>query len=176
MLITKILPISLDTKLSYLVVDNCQYLLLYKDNTTFYILVPFSIKVVLCSTKLSLTYSSKNNLLFYNFVQKYNSFQQDLNKLFVKKLVLKGLGLKVSLLNKHTLEFKLGYSHLIKVILPININITIMKNILILESSNAVLLGNEAFKIKKLRFPNMYKGKGICYKNEKLVLKILKKA
>jgi len=176
MLITKVLPISLETKLIYLVVDNYQYLLLSKNNKTFYILVPFSIKIVLYNTKLSLIYNSQNSILFYNFLQKFNFFQQNLNKIFVKKLVLKGLGLKVSVLNQSTLEFKLGYSHLIKVVLPANINITVLKNILILESSNAVLLGNEAFKIKKLRFPNIYKGKGIWYKNEKLALKILKKS
>ena len=96
-------------------------------------------------------------------------------KPFRKKLILKGLGLKVSVVNVNTLEFKLGYSHVCLISIPQVIKVLINKNVIVLESFDPVALGNFAYNIKSLKFPNIYKGKGIWYKKENLSLKTIKK-
>jgi len=93
-----------------------------------------------------------------------------------KVLVFSGLGIKARLdLDQSVLELKLGYSHLCFISLDKEVNIKIKKNIVLLQSYNKVKLGNFAFKIKSLRFPDIYRGKGILYKNENLKLKVVKK-
>ena len=90
-------------------------------------------------------------------------------------LILKGLGLKVQIVDDF-LEFKLGYSHRCFIKLEKEIGVKIKKNLLFLQSVNKELLGNFLYKIKILKKPDVYKGKGIWYKNEKISLKPVKKS
>lgn len=89
-------------------------------------------------------------------------------------LILKGLGLKVQFSNDF-LELKLGYSHKCFVKIEKGINVKIRKNLIFFQSSNKEQLGNFLYKIKILKKPDVYKGKGIWYKNEKINLKLIKK-
>jgi large subunit ribosomal protein L6 len=93
---------------------------------------------------------------------------------FTKFLLLKGLGLKV-FLSKNLLELKLGYSHKEFVEIDPEVYCAIGKNIIFLKSKNKSLLGNLVCKIRNLRIPDIYKGKGIWLKNEKISLKPIKK-
>lgn len=94
---------------------------------------------------------------------------------YTKKLIFKGLGLKSSI-KDNILELKLGYSNIIRIEIPVNkIYIKIFKNNLIISSNNLSYLGAFVYKIKKLKMPNIYKGKGIWYKHEKLKLKPINK-
>ena len=90
-------------------------------------------------------------------------------------LILKGLGLKVQIVDDF-LEFKLGYSHRCFVKLDKEVGVKIKKNLLFLQSVNTELLGNFLYKIKILKKPDVYKGKGIWYKNERISLKPVKKS
>jgi ribosomal protein L6P/L9E len=78
--------------------------------------------------------------------------------------------------NKLNLCFKLGFSHVLFLSIPSNIiNIIIDKTFIILESDDLLVLGNFCKKIKQLKLPDIYKGKGFSYKNQKLILKSIKK-
>lgn len=95
-----------------------------------------------------------------------------------KVLVLQGLGLKANIISKKRskiLELKLGYSHKCYLLLDKEIFLNIRKNIIFVHSFNKEKIGNFIFRVKTLRFPDVYKSKGVCYKNEKLKLKIIKK-
>lgn len=98
-------------------------------------------------------------------------------KPFLKKLIFKGLGLRAMLIeNNSILELKLGFSHLIRLLIPQQkIRVKIIKNGLLVFGNNLVSVCNFLYKIKKLKLPNIYKGKGIWYKNEVLKLKEIKK-
>ena len=85
------------------------------------------------------------------------------------------MGLKATLINDKLIEFKLGFSHMITLSIPNEIKVSIIKNNLILESFDKILLGNFSATIKNFKTPDSYKGKGICYKNEILFLKVVKK-
>jgi len=90
---------------------------------------------------------------------------------YARKLVFRGLGLKFGLINDlRTLELKLGFSHLIRLNIPREkIQVKAFKTSIVVLCSNLVSLKNFMYKIKRLRAPNIYKGKGIWYKNEKKV-------
>jgi hypothetical protein len=96
---------------------------------------------------------------------------------YYKSFRLNGIGLKVkydSILN--TLELKLGFSHIIKLALPKHIlKVAVSKNTVSFVSYDLIGLGNFLIRIKKLKIINAYKGSGISYRKEKIVLKKIKK-
>ena len=98
-------------------------------------------------------------------------------KPFKKQLVLKGLGFKAEVLdNSSMLELKLGFSSLVKVSIPKDeVLVSVNKNTLTFEGFDPVAVGNFANKIRSLKFPDVYKGKGFWYKNEVRSLKEIKK-
>ena len=51
----------------------------------------------------------------------------------------------------------------------------IQKNIISVEGSDSVVVGNFTNKIRSLKIPDSYKGKGFWYKSEKEKLKEIKK-
>ena len=110
--------------------------------------------------------------VFSSFVRIARSFT------FLKRkiLFLRGLGMKVFLKRSfRTLFFKLGFSHPYNVFIKNEIFLRLKKNFISLQSFNREVLGNFARKLKNLRTPDSYKGKGIWYKNEKIKLKPVKK-
>jgi large subunit ribosomal protein L6 len=101
-----------------------------------------------------------------------------LDKPYKKKLILKGLGFKASLsTDLHFLELKLGYSHSIKIKIPLEyLSVKIDKSTLTIEGSDPVKVGNFTTHIRNLKYPDSYKGKGFWYKNEIITLKEVKKS
>jgi large subunit ribosomal protein L6 len=92
-----------------------------------------------------------------------------------KFLELRGVGFKYKIKN-NVLYLVLGYSHILKFILPFNISTTLITNKLLkFISCNLNLLNQVIYKLKRLKSVNIYKGKGIFEKNEIIVLKEGKK-
>ena len=117
-------------------------------------------------------FNDKNETFKLGFLK----FIQNLNDKIIKKLILRGLGLKVSLQeDKKILELKLGYSHVIFIKIPQTISVSLLKKRILIEGYNSVDVGNFAFKLKSLRLPNSYKAKGLWYNHEQIKLKIIKK-
>ncbi|ANI90413.1 50S ribosomal protein L6 [Arachidicoccus ginsenosidimutans] len=89
---------------------------------------------------------------------------------FTKQLELVGVGFKAA--NQgNVLDLALGYSHNIIFEVPSELKVTTLtekgKNPLItLESHDKQLLGQVAAKIRSLRKPEPYKGKGVKYTDE----------
>jgi len=91
---------------------------------------------------------------------------------FQIKQELVGVGYKVSN-NGNVLEFSLGYSHNIIMELPEEIKVqTITERgkspTIIMESADKQLIGQVAAKIRTLRKPEPYKGKGIRFAGEEI--------
>jgi len=163
--------------LKLFIVKQRKYLIINKHNSCFYLVLPDDIKVSKV-TQFLFFESSQEKLKSLNVfcltLYKYISY---LEKPIKKKLLLKGLGLRATLsLDKKYLELKLGFSKIISVFLPKELSkITCKKNSILFESSNLLFLGNFIYKIRLLKQPNIYKGTGIKYKNEKIILKPFKK-
>jgi len=95
---------------------------------------------------------------------------------FKKTLEIVGVGYKAEL--KHdTIHLSLGYSHPVMFELPEGIKTTIERqSIITLEGIDKYTVGETAARIRQLRKPDRYKGKGIRYQGERLKLKESKKA
>lgn len=95
---------------------------------------------------------------------------------FVTSLTFVGIGFRIESIEKGFIKLKLGFSHLVFVRIPPYINVfTLKKTILVLECVDDQLLNEFCSKIKLLKSPDAYKGKGILSKNQILVLKEGKK-
>lgn len=90
---------------------------------------------------------------------------------FKRTLVINGVGYRVEQRGEF-LRFDLGYSHPIMFQLPEGMSATIERQTrLTLESADRELLGQVAAKIRALREPEPYKGKGIRYSDEEIMRK-----
>lgn len=84
---------------------------------------------------------------------------------FERALEIVGVGYRAEMKGR-TAVFSLGYSHPIHFDLPDGINATIEKSKIVLSGIDKELLGVTAAKIRGLRSPEPYKGKGIKYSDE----------
>ena len=171
------LPLKID--FLFVIINDSRLLLLnipsYKK---IYVSIPKGIKVIKKENNLILSCKSDfDKNLFERFFTFLSNWLKNLEKPFKKQLLLKGLGFKAEVLNNSSLlELKLGFSSLVKIKIPkeevlVNVN----NNILTLEGFDPVAVGNFANKIRMLKVPDAYKGKGFWYKNEVRSLKEIKK-
>jgi large subunit ribosomal protein L6 len=84
---------------------------------------------------------------------------------FVKKLEINGVGYRAAVSGSQ-LNMSLGFSHPIEFKLPAGITASVAANVITLEGIDNCLLGEVAAKIRKIRKPEPYKGKGIKYSDE----------
>lgn len=108
-----------------------------------------------------------------------NNMLEGVSKGFVKTLQLIGVGYRADSVGQ-TLTLALGFSHTIDFVLPVGVTGTVIKEgrdtSIKLESANKELVGQVAAKIRKLRPPEPYKGKGILYVIDGQLEKIKRKA
>ena len=89
---------------------------------------------------------------------------------FKKQLKVVGVGYKASI-SGNKLNLSLGYSHPVEYQAPEGITITVNADIITVEGSKKQLVGQVASEIRQFRKPEPYKGKGVRYIDEKIVLK-----
>ena len=95
---------------------------------------------------------------------------------FERKLEIIGIGYRAQMQGK-AIQLALGYSHPIVFPLPEGITAEIDKQTAItLRGADKALLGQTAAKLRALRKPDPYKGKGIRYLGEVVRKKVGKKA
>ena len=95
---------------------------------------------------------------------------------FERKLEIIGIGYRAQMQGK-TIQLALGYSHPVIFPLPDGITAEIDKQTAItLRGADKALLGQTAAKLRTLRKPDPYKGKGIRYLGEFVRRKVGKKA
>lgn len=99
---------------------------------------------------------------------------------FVKELEIIGVGFRASM-NGDVLELALGYSHPIFFMAPEGITLEVdtkrgKNTIVTVRGNDRELVGQVAAKIRALRKPEPYKGKGIRYLGEKIRRKAGKSA
>jgi len=95
---------------------------------------------------------------------------------FTRKLELVGVGYRASMTG-NDLNLSLGYSHPVVFACPEGITITTPSQTEILVTgADKQRVGEVAAKIRAYRKPEPYKGKGIRYSGEKIIMKEAKKA
>lgn len=100
--------------------------------------------------------------LFNNFCFSIENFLNIENKIYRKTLILKGPSYSSTLSECGSkIIFNLGFSHLITVDFSNkDLKLSAKKNLIIIEGTNKVLVGDFANQIRNLKLPDSYKGKG----------------
>lgn len=87
------------------------------------------------------------------------------NTLYVKKLIIEGIGFKSDVKGKE-LHMSLGFSHPVVMSIPDALKVTAEKNVVTISGMDCELVGQFAAKVRSMKKPEPYKGKGIRYEDE----------
>jgi len=94
---------------------------------------------------------------------------------FEKKLELSGVGYRAQITDSD-LILSVGFSHPVKIAAVPGLSFSVNENVITISGLDKDLVGNIAAKIRAIRPPEPYKGKGIKYQNEKIRRKVGKAA
>lgn len=94
---------------------------------------------------------------------------------WTRELEINGVGYRAEV-SGETLTMALGYSHPVVFKLPKGVGAKVDKNRVILSGSDKDVLGQTAAKVRELRPPEPYKGKGVKYAEEVIKKKVGKAA
>ena len=95
---------------------------------------------------------------------------------YEKRLEIRGIGYKASVDSNGNLVLNIGFSHPVTIEKPEGINFKVEKNIIVITGIDKQLVGETAARVRKLRPPEPYKGKGIFYSDETIIRKAGKAA
>ena len=90
---------------------------------------------------------------------------------WVRELEINGVGYRAEV-SGETLTMQIGYSHPVVFKLPKGVGAKAERNKVTLTSSDRDILGQTAAKIRELRPPEPYKGKGVKYAEEVIKRKV----
>ena len=94
---------------------------------------------------------------------------------FERKLVIKGVGYRAQM-QGNTLNLTLGFSHPVRYDAPADIQIQCPSNTeVVVRGASKQRVGQVAAEIRAFRPPEPYKGKGVRYENEEVIMKEAKK-
>ena len=90
---------------------------------------------------------------------------------WTRELEINGVGYRAEV-SGETITMQLGYSHPVVFKLPKGVGAKAERNKMVLTSSDRDILGQTAAKIRELRPPEPYKGKGVKYAEEVIKRKV----
>ncbi len=96
-----------------------------------------------------------------------NNMIVGVDKGFQRNLLIEGVGYKAST-SGNELTLNVGYSNPVAFTIPKGVNAAVDGNKITLEAIDKDLLGLTAAKIRQIRKPEPYKGKGIRYEDEQI--------
>ena len=136
------------------------------------------VKVVHSADSLSFTPANESreaNAMSGTLRQLVNNMVIGFTKGFEKKLNLVGVGYKAAA-QGNKLNLAVGYSHPVNFDMPSGIKVeTPAPTEIIIKGADRQRVGQIAAEIRAVRPPEPYKGKGIRYSDEKIVIKETKK-
>ena len=139
-----------------------------------------NVKGTLGALALTLTFvpvneSREANAMSGTMRQLVNNMVNGVSKGFEKKLTLLGVGYKAQAQGSK-LNLTVGYSHPVVMDMPAGIKVeTPTPTEILIKGSDRQRVGQIASEVRAVRPPEPYKGKGIRYADEKVVIKETKK-
>ena len=119
--------------------------------------------------------SREANAMSGTIRQLVNNMVQGVSKGFEKKLTLVGVGYKAQAQGTK-LNLAVGFSHPVNKEMPAGITVaTPAPTEIVIKGADRQRVGQVAAEIRAIRPPEPYKGKGIRYSDEKIVIKETKK-
>lgn len=127
--------------------------------------------------KVSLERRTKKSPAFWGLIRVLlSNCIKGVNEGFEKKLELRGIGYRAALEGEKNIKLEVGFSHPVTMEIPEGLKIAVEKNIITIRGIDKQKVGEFAAKIRKIRPPEPYKGKGIRYFGEQVKIKEGKKA
>ena len=119
--------------------------------------------------------SREANAMSGTMRQLVNNMVQGVTKGFEKKLALVGVGYRAAA-QGNKLNLAVGFSHPVNIEMPAGITVaTPAPTEIVVKGADRQRVGQIAAEIRAVRPPEPYKGKGIRYSDEKVVIKETKK-
>ena len=110
---------------------------------------------------------SKNERALWGLTRQLISNAVDgVQKPYEKALEFVGVGFKVALVGSDKLNIEVGFSHPVLFELPKGISAVVEKQIVTVSGVDKQLVGETAARIRRIKPPEPYKGKGIKYTTE----------
>jgi len=133
--------------------------------------IPNGINIDIAENKIQVSQKNKNkeeNKALYGLTRSVvNNMVVGVSDGFEKRLELSGVGYRAQI-SGNDLTLHLGFSHPVKITPPDGIKLSVVENNIVISGIDKALVGNTASKIRAIRPPEPYKGKGIKYKGEKI--------
>lgn len=126
------------------------------------------ILVAILGKQISLSVPKENKqtkALWGTYASHIKNMVKGVNDGFEKKLILEGVGYK-SQVNGDKLVLALGFSHPVEMSIPAGLAVKAEKNLLTISGIDKELVGGFSAKIRALKKPEPYKGKGFRYHDE----------
>ena len=124
--------------------------------------------VTLNPTKITL----ESRALWGAYASHITNMVSGVNKLFEKKLILEGIGFKSEVSGNsakdgvNNITLALGFSHPVVVLIPEGLKVTAEKNIITVSGADKEMVGQFTARLRSLKKPEPYKGKGMRYSDE----------
>jgi large subunit ribosomal protein L6 len=140
-----------------------------KGNLSF--VIPEGIKAEVVSGKIIVSQVTKNDektrALFGLTRSILANLAKGVTDGFEKKLELSGVGYRAQA-SGNTLTLSVGYSHPVVIKVENGITFTVEENVIKVAGMDKALVGNTAARVRSVRPPEPYKGKGIKYVGERV--------
>lgn len=126
--------------------------------------------------------SLESRALWGTYASHLTNMISGVNKPFEKKLILEGIGFKSEVKGDPAsngaskIVFALGFSHPVELDIPAGLKVTAEKNNITISGSDKEAVGQFAAKLRSLKKPEPYKGKGMRYDGEVIKRKQGKKS
>lgn len=125
------------------------------------------------------TFAQKGNdpfarAIWGTYASHFKNMIAGVNTPYSKKLILDGVGFK-SEVKGTDLHLALGFSHPVVVAIPAGLTVTAEKNNITISGIDKELVGQWSAKVRALKKPEPYKGKGFHYSDEVIRRKAGKK-
>lgn len=131
--------------------------------------IPKSIGIAINDNKIvlhKLNTSKKTKQLYGLYRTLINNMILGVSEGYSKRLIIEGVGYRAHV-NNTDLTLNIGYSHPITIKAPPGITLQSPNNTeIIISGTNKAIVGETAAKIRAIKTPEPYKGKGIRYQQE----------
>lgn len=126
------------------------------------------VSIIIDGSKVSFSISKENKqtkALWGTYASHVKNMVKGVTEGFEKKLILEGVGYK-SQVNGNKLTLALGFSHPVDVSIPEGLTVKAEKNLITISGIDKELVGSWSAKVRALKKPEPYKGKGFRYHDE----------
>jgi ribosomal protein L6P/L9E len=159
--------------------DSSYMFLELKGNNFYFLKLPSFVRIK--KSNSSIFFENAGGDMFQDKFNKFFSLLEDINfnnnKTYKLSLSLKGAGYTATISDCKTfLNLNIGFSNPVLIHIPTDkLKVSCEKNSITVEGMDKVFVGDFIAKIRKVKTPDAYKGKGFWLRNEIRPLKEIKK-